>query len=99
MLFLSALPEGGACEAAQPKEQRWWSPPRGGRGNLAVLTLSKEYRNCVKNMLEMFRLKYEERTVFDDNVMSYFLANKEILRWESHFFERKNEYFWTVLLE
>ncbi|NQE46030.1 hypothetical protein C5S31_08420 [ANME-1 cluster archaeon GoMg2] len=31
--------------------------------------------------------------------MSNFLADKEILRWESHFFERKNEYFWTVLVE
>jgi superfamily II DNA helicase RecQ len=31
--------------------------------------------------------------------MSNFLADKEILRWESHFFERKSEYFWTVLVE
>ena len=31
--------------------------------------------------------------------MSNFLVNKEILRWECHFFERKNEYFWTVLVE
>ena len=31
--------------------------------------------------------------------MSNFLADKEILRWESHFIERKNEYFWTVLVE
>jgi hypothetical protein len=31
--------------------------------------------------------------------MSNFLADKEILRWESPFFERKNEYFWTALVE
>jgi hypothetical protein len=31
--------------------------------------------------------------------MSNFLADKEIHRWESNFFERKNEYFWTVLVE
>jgi hypothetical protein len=31
--------------------------------------------------------------------MSNFLADKEILRWENHFFERKNEFFWAVLVE
>ena len=31
--------------------------------------------------------------------MSNFLADKEILRWESHFFERKNENFQTLLVE
>lgn len=36
---------------------------------------------------------------FNDGGMSHFLSDKEILRWESHFFERKNEYFWTVLVE
>ncbi len=51
-------------------------------------------------MLKIFALKYEERTEsFNDSVMSNFLADKEILRWESHFFERKNEFFWTVLVE
>jgi superfamily II DNA helicase RecQ len=51
-------------------------------------------------MLKIFTLKYEERTEsFNDSVMSNFLADKEILRWESRFFERKNEYFWTVLVE
>jgi hypothetical protein len=50
-------------------------------------------------MLELFTSKYEERTVFNDSVMSNFLADKEILRWEGHFFERKNEYFWTDLVE
>ena len=50
-------------------------------------------------MLKLFTLKYEERTVFNDSVLSTFLADKEILRWVSHFFERKNEFFWTVLVE
>ena len=51
-------------------------------------------------MLKIFTLKYEERTEsFNDSVMSNFLVDKEILQWGSHFFERKNEYFWTVLVE
>ena len=51
-------------------------------------------------MLRIFTLKYEEKSEsFNDSVLSNFLANKEILRWESHFFERKNEYFWTLLIE
>jgi hypothetical protein len=40
-------------------------------------------------MLKAFTLKYEERTEsINDSVMSNFLADKEILRWGSHFFER-----------
>ncbi len=31
--------------------------------------------------------------------MANFLTDKEILRWGTYFFERKNEYFWTVLVE
>ena len=51
-------------------------------------------------MLKIFTLKYEEKSEsFNDSIMSNFLADKEILRWESNFFERKNEYFWTVLVE
>jgi superfamily II DNA helicase RecQ len=51
-------------------------------------------------MLKIFTIKYEERTEsFNDGALSNFLSDKELLRWESHFFERKNEYFWTVLVE
>jgi superfamily II DNA helicase RecQ len=51
-------------------------------------------------MLKIFTLKYNEKSEsFNDSAMSNFLADKELLRWESHFFERKNEYFWTVLVE
>jgi superfamily II DNA helicase RecQ len=31
--------------------------------------------------------------------MANLLTDKEILRWESQFFERKNKYFWTGLVE
>ena len=37
-------------------------------------------------LLKLFTLEYEERTVFNDAVMPNFLAEKEILRWGSHFF-------------
>jgi hypothetical protein len=53
----------------------------------------------VTNMLKVFTLKYEERTEsFNDSLMSNFLADKEILRWESHFFERKNELSSSITL-
>jgi hypothetical protein len=60
--------------------------------------LSKSFKSFTK---EISYLVYnEERTEsFNDSLMSNFLADKEILRWDSHFFERKNEYFWTVLVE
>lgn len=51
-------------------------------------------------MLKIFTLKYEEKIEsFNDSILSNFLADKEVLQWESHFFERKKEYFWTVLVE
>ncbi|HOW13366.1 HRDC domain-containing protein [Methanosarcina sp.] len=51
-------------------------------------------------MLKIFTVKYSEKSEsFPDSAMSGFLADKEILRWESHFFERKGEFFWTVLAE
>ncbi|WP_094228866.1 HRDC domain-containing protein [Methanolobus psychrotolerans] len=51
-------------------------------------------------MLKIFTIKYEEKSEsFPDAAMCNFLADKDILRWESNFFERKNEYFWTVLVE
>ena len=51
-------------------------------------------------MLKIFTLKYEEKIEsFNDSILSNFLADKEVLQWESHFFERKKEYFWTVLID
>lgn len=51
-------------------------------------------------MLKIFTVKYSEKSEsFPDSAMSGFLADKEVLRWESHFFERKGEFFWTVLAE
>jgi hypothetical protein len=50
--------------------------------------------------VKIFTLKYVERTEsFNDRVISNFLADKEILSRESHFFERKNDYFQAVLLQ
>ena len=46
----------------------------------------------VNIMLKIFTLRYEEGTEsFNDGAMSSSLSGKEILQWESHFFERKNE--------
>jgi hypothetical protein len=60
---------------------------------------SNKYVKKVTNMLKVFTLKYEERTEsFNDSLMSNFLADKEILRWESHFFERKNELSSSITL-
>ena len=51
-------------------------------------------------MLKIFTIKYSEKSEsFPDSAMSGFLADKEVLRWESNFFERKGEFFWTVLVE
>lgn len=51
-------------------------------------------------MLKIFTLKYQEQTKsINDFAMSNFLADKEIIRWESQFFENKNEYLWTLLVE
>jgi len=51
-------------------------------------------------MLKIFTLKYEEKSErFNDSIMTNFMADKELLSWESHFFELRNEYFWTVLVE
>ena len=51
-------------------------------------------------MLKIFTLKFEEKSEsFNDSILSNFLADKEVNRWESEFFERKNESFWTILIE
>lgn len=51
-------------------------------------------------MLKIFTIKYSEKSEnFPDSSMSDFLADREVLRWESHFFERKGDFFWTVLVE
>jgi superfamily II DNA helicase RecQ len=51
-------------------------------------------------MLNIFTHKYDEKSEsFNDLSMSNFLSDKEILRWESHFFEHKKEFFWSVLVE
>jgi len=76
-----------ACEAAEPEVLK----PCG------VITCTKSGRFV---MLKIFTIKYSEKCEsFSDSVMSDFLTDKEVLRWESHFFEKKEEFFWTVLVE
>ena len=48
-------------------------------------------KNPQYSMLKLFTLKYEERgESLNDAVMSNFLYDKEVLRWESHLFKRKS---------
>jgi hypothetical protein len=69
-------------------------------GATLMMPAARRARKILNNMLKLFTLKYGERAErFNDSVMSHFLADKEILRWESYFFERKNEYFQTVLFD
>jgi len=58
---MSALPEGGACKAAQPKVQRHQCPSEG-----------RALKNH-NNMLKVFTVKYEEITEsFNDEIMLNF---------------------------
>lgn len=51
-------------------------------------------------MLKIFTIKFENKLeAFNDSILSNFLGDKEIIDWESQFFERKNEYYWTVIVE
>ncbi len=51
-------------------------------------------------MLKIFTIKFEDKLeTFNDSMLSNFLGDKEIISWESHFFERKNEHYWTVIAE
>jgi len=51
-------------------------------------------------MLKVITLKFEERLEgFNDSMLSEMLAAKEIIRWESRFFERKDGQYWTVIVE
>jgi superfamily II DNA helicase RecQ len=51
-------------------------------------------------MLKIFTIKFEDKLEsFNDAVLHDFLADKAIIKWESHFFERKNDCYWTVMVE
>lgn len=51
-------------------------------------------------MLKVFTIKFENNLEsFNDSVLSNFLSDKEIVRWESRFFENKKVYYWTVVVE
>lgn len=48
-------------------------------------------------MLKIFTIKFENRLEsFNDNMVSDFLADKEIIRWESTFFQQKNNAYWSI---
>lgn len=51
-------------------------------------------------MLKIFTIKFEDKLEsFNDSMLSNFLGDKEVIDWESQFFERKNEHYWTVIVE
>jgi ATP-dependent DNA helicase RecQ len=51
-------------------------------------------------MLKIFTIKFENSVEsFNDSILSNFLSDKAVVRWESHFFTNKNECYWTVLVE
>jgi superfamily II DNA helicase RecQ len=51
-------------------------------------------------MLKIFTIKFENRLEsFNDNMVSDFLADKEIIRWESIFFHQKNTPYWSIIVE
>ena len=50
-------------------------------------------------MLRIFTLKFEEKLEgFNDELLYQFLSDKEIITWESYFYERKNDHYWTVVV-
>jgi superfamily II DNA helicase RecQ len=51
-------------------------------------------------MLKILTIKFENNLEsFNDSILSDFLSNKEIIRWESRFFDHKNEHYWSVMVE
>jgi superfamily II DNA helicase RecQ len=51
-------------------------------------------------MLKIFTIKFENRLEsFNDNIVLDFLADKEIIRWESIFFQSKNNHYWSIIVE
>ncbi len=51
-------------------------------------------------MLRIFTSKFEEKTeTINDTALADFLSGKDIIRWESSFFTRKNDHYWTVIVE
>ncbi len=51
-------------------------------------------------MLKIFTIKFENNLEsFNDSILSNFLSDKGVVRWESRFFEHKKEYYWTIVVE
>jgi superfamily II DNA helicase RecQ len=51
-------------------------------------------------MIRIFTLKFKDSVEsFDDSVITDFFSDKEIKKWEAHFFERKAGNYWTIVVE
>lgn len=51
-------------------------------------------------MLKIFTIKFEESIEsFNDSMLYNFLGDKELVSWDAQFFQRKDAYFWTVMVE
>jgi ATP-dependent DNA helicase RecQ len=51
-------------------------------------------------MLKIFTIKFENNIEsFNDSILSNFLADKNVIEWEGHFFERKSDHYWTIIVE
>jgi ATP-dependent DNA helicase RecQ len=51
-------------------------------------------------MLKIFTLRFEDKVQgFNDEIIFNFLCDKEVISWKSYFFERRNDKFWTIMLE
>jgi hypothetical protein len=45
-------------------------------------------------------LKFNDKIeAFNDEIVCNFLCNKEVISWKSYFFERRNDNFWTIVVE
>lgn len=50
-------------------------------------------------MIKIITLKFEDKIEgFNDEIIFNFLCDKEVISWKSFFFERRNDYYWTVIL-
>ncbi len=51
-------------------------------------------------MLKIFTIKFEDKhESFNESILTGFLDGKEIIRWDAHLITRKNDHYWTVLVE
>jgi superfamily II DNA helicase RecQ len=60
-----------------------------------------QYKNKKQQeMLKIFTIKFESNIEsFNDSILTNFLGDKKVLKWEGYFFERKDDQYWTIILE